>query len=66
MTFHLVGNVIIPTDKLHFSEGLKPPSRSINVKHNWILNGNRDTICGGFSDLSTGKNRTKWRMFPAM
>ena len=59
-------NVIIPTDKLHFSEGLKPPSRSINVKHNWILNGNRDTICGVLVIFQREKNRTKWRMFPAM
>ena len=28
MTFHPVGNFIIPTDELHdFSEGLKPPTR---------------------------------------
>ena len=59
-------NVIIPTDKLHFSEGLKPPSMSINVKHNWILNGNRDTICGVLVIFQREKNRTTWRMFPAM
>ena len=26
MTFHSVGNVIIPTDELIFLEGLKPPT----------------------------------------
>jgi hypothetical protein len=32
MTFHHIGNVIIPTDELHhFSEGLaQPPTRFIN------------------------------------
>ena len=32
--FHSVGNVIIPTDELHhFSEGLKPPTSYICIKH---------------------------------
>ena len=29
MTFHSVGNVIIPTDELIFSEGMKPPTSHI-------------------------------------
>jgi hypothetical protein len=30
MIFHLLGNVIIPTEELHhFSEGLKPPTRYV-------------------------------------
>ena len=43
MTFHSVGNFIIPTDELHhFSEGLKlPPTRYpflfFDISHRWIM-----------------------------
>ena len=40
MTFHSVGNIIIPTDEVHhFSEGLNPPTRWKSDLGLWMMTG---------------------------
>ena len=50
MTFHSVGNVIIPTD-LYFSEGLKPPTRIICMSSSNVAMHQKGIICSNASNI---------------